>query len=361
MKKNHIIAAALAMLSIGAAYAEMKITATPEVTGHKLVIMSSTIENVLDAKSRDQLVVLTDTITLTPNQTLALPGTAATRYTFVLDGSTVSRIYAMPTDKINIAVSQGDVKATGTPLLDGIAAIETSLAPLQQEYIAAQQAQNPEGVKLAEQKAIDMLKKVVTDTPDAEAAIFAVMQMDGQDMLDYAQKLGPKAKTSILYPVLERYLERTRESIVAEQKQQEMEANHVEAPDFALPNLDGKTVKLSDFRGKWVILDFWGSWCGWCIKGFPGLKEVYNKYKGKLEIVGVDCNDPEANWRAAVKKYQLDWVNVYNVMPAGEQLLAAYGVQGFPTKIIINPEGRIYKIYVGEVPEFYTDIDNLMK
>ena len=51
-----------------------------------------------------------------------------------------------------------------------------------------------------------------------------------------------------------------------------------EAPDFALATPDGKTVKLSDMRGKYVVLDFWGSWCGWCIKGMPEMKKYYEKY-----------------------------------------------------------------------------------
>ena len=74
------------------------------------------------------------------------------------------------------------------------------------------------------------------------------------------------------------------------------------APDFTLNDLSGKPLTLSSLRGKYVILDFWGSWCVWCIKGFPQMKEYYQKYAGKFEILGIDCNDPEAKWKAAVEK-----------------------------------------------------------
>lgn len=133
----------------------------------------------------------------------------------------------------------------------------------------------------------------------------------------------------------------------------------IEAPDFTLPGLNGEPVKLSSLRGKYVVLDFWGSWCGWCIKGIPQMKEYYNKYKGKFEILGIDCNDSDQKWRDAVKKYELPWLHVYN--PKSSSVLSDYGIQGFPTKIIIGPDGKIVKTIVGEDPSFYTLLDELFK
>lgn len=63
------------------------------------------------------------------------------------------------------------------------------------------------------------------------------------------------------------------------------------APDFTLKTADDKNFTLSSLRGKYIVLDFWGSWCGWCIKGIPKMKRYYDRYKSKLEIVGIDCND----------------------------------------------------------------------
>ena len=131
----------------------------------------------------------------------------------------------------------------------------------------------------------------------------------------------------------------------------------IEAPDFTLNDLNGKPLSLSSLRGKYVILDFWGSWCGWCIKGIPEMKEYYKKYAGKLEILGIDCNDPEAKWKAAVEKYELPWLHVYN--PRDSKVLEQYGIQGFPTKIIVGPDGKIVKTIIGEDPAFYTLLDEL--
>ena len=124
-------------------------------------------------------------------------------------------------------------------------------------------------------------------------------------------------------------------------------------------NLEGKPVKLSDFRGRWVVIDFWGSWCGWCIKGFPKLKEAYKAAAGKFEVIGVDCRDSEEAWRAAVAKYQLPWVNVYNPEKEGG-VLSQYHVAGFPTKAIVNPDGKLVDITVGEDPGFYDKLSGFI-
>lgn len=132
------------------------------------------------------------------------------------------------------------------------------------------------------------------------------------------------------------------------------------APDFTLNNLSGSPVSLSSLRGQYVILDFWGSWCGWCIKGFPKMKEYYAKYKGKFEILGIDCNDPEDRWKAAVEENELPWLQVY-CSQDNTSVLSDYGIQGFPTKIIVDPDGKMVKTIVGEDPAFYTLLDELFK
>ena len=150
----------------------------------------------------------------------------------------------------------------------------------------------------------------------------------------------------------------TEETQAVETAADEAQADGL-APDFELPNLQGSTTKLSSLRGKYVVLDFWGSWCVWCIRGIPSMKEAYTKYKDKMEILGVDCRDTEEKWKAAVKKHDLPWLHVYN--PKESKLLEDYGVTGFPTKIIIAPDGKIFKTIVGEDPSFYTLLDELFK
>lgn len=133
----------------------------------------------------------------------------------------------------------------------------------------------------------------------------------------------------------------------------------VPAPNFTLNDINGTPLSLSDLKGKWVVLDFWGSWCPWCIKGFPALKDAYKEYGGKVEVLGIDCGDTEEHWKAAVSQYELPWLQVY--CPKGSDLTNQYGIQGFPTKFIIDPEGNVANMTVGEDPEFFTILKSLVK
>ena len=137
------------------------------------------------------------------------------------------------------------------------------------------------------------------------------------------------------------------------------DADAMMAPDFTLNDIYGMPLTLSSFRGTYVVLDFWGSWCPWCIKGIPEMKKYYQKYSGKFEIIGIDCNDPVEKWKAAVANYDMPWKHVYN--PKGSRLAQQYDIQGYPTKIIIDPQGRVDKVVVGEDPAFYKYLDELFK
>ena len=131
------------------------------------------------------------------------------------------------------------------------------------------------------------------------------------------------------------------------------------APDFTLETIDGGSFTLSSLRGKYVVLDFWGSWCPWCSKGFPELKRYYAKYKGKMEVVGIDCNDTEEAWKASVRQNGLPWTQVRNNEGQGD-VLPLYGVNGFPTKYLISPSGEMLGMAVGEDPNFYALLDRVL-
>ncbi len=133
----------------------------------------------------------------------------------------------------------------------------------------------------------------------------------------------------------------------------------VEAPDFTLNDIDGNPLTLSSLRGKYVVLDFWGSWCGWCIKASPEKKESNAKYKDNVEYLGIDCNDTEQKWKDAVEKNELPWLHVRNA--DAEDVTKLYVIQGYPTKIVVDPEGKIAHIIVGESPEFYSCLNKLFE
>ena len=131
------------------------------------------------------------------------------------------------------------------------------------------------------------------------------------------------------------------------------------APDFTLTDINGQEVRLSSFRGKQaVVLDFWGTWCYWCMKGMPEMRKYYNKYCGKVEFIGIDCEDKEDAWRKTVEKEKMIWTQLRN-QKNDQDVAVNFGVGTYPTKIIIDEEGRIVKVFKGEVPEFYQTLDSL--
>ncbi len=141
----------------------------------------------------------------------------------------------------------------------------------------------------------------------------------------------------------------------------EIAAEGKEAPNFTLKNPEGKPITLKDLRGQYVVLDFWGSWCKWCIKGIPDMKAYYQKYQGKFEILSIDFGDTEEKWLKAIKDNDINWLNVITDEKSAKELQTLYALQGFPTKVIINPDGVIVKIVIGEDPVFYEFLDNLFQ
>lgn len=202
----------------------------------------------------------------------------------------------------------------------------------------------------------DKLMSFIGQHPDYEACATLIDQFETVDQMQKAiGLLSDNVKNGRMKAYYQPILDRAKKRAEMEEKAKKVQASGVEAADFTLKDINGKDLSLSSLRGKYVVLDFWGSWCIWCIKGMPKMKEYYEKYKGKFEILGVDCNDTEAKWKTAIEKHQLPWLHVYN--PKTSDVLNKYAIQGFPTKIIVGPDGKIVKTIVGEDPAFYTFLD----
>jgi len=210
------------------------------------------------------------------------------------------------------------------------------------------------------QKALSTFLDFIKQHPNCEASATIISRLENLDQMEEAVKsLSAEVREGRMKPYYMEFLNRQRERKAINERAKKAQETGVVAPDFTLNDLQDKPLSLSSLKGKYVILDFWGAWCGWCIKGFPQMKEYYNKYKGKFEILGIDCNDTPEKWRDAVKKHELPWLQVYN--PKGSKVLEDYAIQGFPTKIIVGPDGKIVKTIVGEDPAFYTLLDELFK
>jgi thiol-disulfide isomerase/thioredoxin len=112
--------------------------------------------------------------------------------------------------------------------------------------------------------------------------------------------------------------------------------------DFVEPNIEDKSVSLSDFKGKVTLLEFWGSWCGPCREGNPELVKIYNEYKNKgFDILGVAADDKKDAWVEAVQKDSLTWQNVSDLKGDKNKAGLIYGVSYYPTNFLIDRSGVI--------------------
>lgn len=137
--------------------------------------------------------------------------------------------------------------------------------------------------------------------------------------------------------------------------------NSEKAPNFILTDTNGKQVKLSDYKGKIVILDFWATWCPPCRRGIPDLIELQKTYKKYLAIIGISLDiDSRNDVVPFMKKYGIN----YKVVYGNNDVVRKYGnIQAIPTSFIIDKKGEIVTSFVGlQRKETYKDqIDKLIK
>ncbi|WP_304412637.1 peroxiredoxin [Prevotella sp. 10(H)] len=202
----------------------------------------------------------------------------------------------------------------------------------------------------------------IKNNPDSELSGYYLINQPLDSVDIYYKTLSEPAINGFFKPLLEKRIQQSREYIaIKENKKKIIEGK--EAPDFILKDMEGKDVQLSDFQGKYVVLDFWGSWCGWCIHGFPRMKEYYNKYKNKAEFIGIDCYDKESDWKKAVIDNQLNWTQLINAdtKDMEKNVIVLYGIEAYPTKIIIDKNRIIQAVVRGESDDFYKKLDEILR
>ncbi len=114
------------------------------------------------------------------------------------------------------------------------------------------------------------------------------------------------------------------------------------APDFTLSDVSKNEVSLSSLKGKYVLIDFWASWCGPCRAESPNMVKLYEKYKGpNFEILGVSLDGDDKLWKEAIKKDGLSWLHVSDLMQWNSPVVALYQIDGIPATVIVDPKGVV--------------------
>lgn len=113
------------------------------------------------------------------------------------------------------------------------------------------------------------------------------------------------------------------------------------APEIDLPNTKGENISLSSLRGSLVLVDFWASWCGPCIKEQPSLLKLHNAYPEKLSIYSISMDTKKPLWTAAIAKGKLPWINVSDLKYWQSPVVADYMLQSVPLNFLIDKNGII--------------------
>lgn len=132
----------------------------------------------------------------------------------------------------------------------------------------------------------------------------------------------------------------------AEQRMKDKSWVGKQAPDFSAPDPDGKMVQLSSFRGKYLLVDFWASWCQPCRRENPNVVAAYQKFKGKnFDILGVSLDNPgeKDKWLAAVKQDKLAWTQISELRGWESSYVGIYkfAEEGIPFNILVDPQGKV--------------------
>ncbi len=178
-------------------------------------------------------------------------------------------------------------------------------------------------------------------------ALFAVQMLNAAAERDYLAVFVQSMSSRFPNAKMAKDFTAKYNQIVAAQNQQQAMASKglqvgTSAPEISLPAMDDKVVTLSSYKGKYVLVDFWASWCGPCRKENPNVVAAYNKFKDKnFTILGVSLDDDKEKWQAAITKDGLPWTHVSDLK--GWESIAArtYNVESIPTNFLVGPDGKI--------------------
>lgn len=132
-------------------------------------------------------------------------------------------------------------------------------------------------------------------------------------------------------------------------------------PDFTTKlTPDNKEFSFKSLRGKYVLIDFWGVWCGPCVAEMPKVKEYADKYADKLTVLGINSGDTKEKMMQFLKPKGYNWQQLMSGKNA-DNLVLKFNVSGFPTKFIIDPEGKILQRYLGSSEKAFIELDKLLK
>ncbi|MES2275053.1 MAG: TlpA disulfide reductase family protein [Bacteroidota bacterium] len=217
-------------------------------------------------------------------------------------------------------------------------AADAKTAPAAQQQTAEFQNNIQAKLKALQAEQEGTLKTFIKTNPSSYLSLMALSSLGGPnadpaDIEPLYNGLSPALKTSEAGYAMKQSIDKLKATAIG-----------AIAPDFTQNDANGTPIKLSSFRGKYLLIDFWASWCGPCRQENPNVVKVFNKYKTKkFTILGVSLDRPDgkADWMAAVKNDGLTWTQVSDLKYWQNEAAALYFVGSIPQNFLIDPDGKI--------------------
>jgi len=192
------------------------------------------------------------------------------------------------------------------------------------------------------------IKKTIEDNVSSPIVFSMLSYTDWENDFPFIESVTTKIKqnlpdykyTASLVTNVNQYKAYTAQQ--AEKEKNSPAAIGMEAPEFAIPDVNGKMVRLSSYRGKYLLLDFWASWCGPCRQESPNVVKVYNKYKGKdFDVLSVSLDDSKDKWLQAIEKDGFTWRQLSELKSWQSTVVSLYKLESIPATFLIDPKGVI--------------------
>jgi peroxiredoxin len=221
-------------------------------------------------------------------------------------------------------------------------------------YLKTRKRYNPmrEDAKMRE----ELLMEIYKDRP---VLIYALRGMAGtEDGEKYAAVLAKLDNLIVKYPWLTEAKE--MKTTILKNKAQAMKLKAGQpVPSISYPDDLGKLQGLEQYKGKYVLVDFWASWCGPCRQAIPRVKELYTQYKEKgLEVVSISIDTDKKAWRKAMEEEKMNWMQLLS--DDKDKTMELFQFSGIPTMYMIDPQGNIITRFTGFSPEAQKEAEGIL-